>query len=252
MSPWLIPSPKENTPKKNMNDPQPLDKTKIRALCFDVDGTLSDTDDQFVENITRLLYPFRFLFPGRDPHPFARRVVMITETPANTLYGIPDKLGIDDELNALGNVIYQLGLGRSPSPFQLIEGVHRTLRICGKHYPLSIVSARGKRSTERFLSQFKLRDFFSAVTTAQTAEHTKPYPDPIRWAAQKMGVLPEECLMIGDTTVDITAACRAGAQSVGVLCGFGEEEELHKAGANLILNTTSDLPAHLFGSRPHP
>jgi phosphoglycolate phosphatase-like HAD superfamily hydrolase len=177
---------------------------------------------------------------------------MITETPANTLYGIPDQLGIDDELNALGNLIYQLGLGRSPSPFQLIEGVHRTLRICGKHYPLSIVSARGKRSTERFLSQFGLRDYFSAVATAHTAEHTKPYPDPIRWAAQKMGVLPEECLMIGDTTVDITAACRAGAQSVGVLCGFGEQEELHKAGANLILNTTSDLPANLFGSRPHP
>ncbi|MFO8036729.1 MAG: HAD family hydrolase [Anaerolineales bacterium] len=228
-----------------MTDPQALDLPRIRALCFDVDGTLSDTDDQFVENLVRLLYPLRFLFPNRNPRPFARRVVMFTETPANAIYGISDYLGIDGHLNALGNAIYKMGLGRSQAPFQLIAGIHSTLQICKERYPLAIVSARGRQSTERFISQFELRDFFQVVVTAQTTRHTKPFPDPIHWAASKMDVLPEECLMIGDTTVDITAARRAGAQSVGVLCGFGEEDELRKAGATLIIKTTSHLPTHL-------
>jgi phosphoglycolate phosphatase len=56
-----------------------------------------------------------------------------------------------------------------------------------------------------------------------------------------MGVKPEECLMIGDTTVDIRAGKAAGAQALGVLCGFGEEPELRQLGADLILNSTSDL-----------
>ena len=47
--------------------------------------------------------------------------------------------------------------------------------------------------------------------------------------------------MIGDTTMDIRCGKSAGAQTVGVLCGFGTERELLQAGANLILRTTSDL-----------
>ena len=56
-----------------------------------------------------------------------------------------------------------------------------------------------------------------------------------------MGVQPDECLMIGDTTVDIRAAQAAGAQSVGVLCGFGTEAELQRAGADLIIDSTASL-----------
>ena len=47
--------------------------------------------------------------------------------------------------------------------------------------------------------------------------------------------------MAGDTTVDIRAGKSAGAQTVGVLCGFGEEPELRRQGADLILPGTADL-----------
>ena len=79
-----------------------------------------------------------------------------------------------------------------------------------------------------------------------SAEHTKPYPDPILLAAKKMGVKPEECLMIGDTTVDMRAGKSAGAQTAGVLCGFGEKEELLRFGADVILETTSELANKLI------
>jgi len=47
--------------------------------------------------------------------------------------------------------------------------------------------------------------------------------------------------MIGDTVTDIQAGKRAGAQTVGVLCGFGEEKVLKHAGADLIIDNTPDL-----------
>jgi len=218
-----------------------LDCERIRGLCFDVDGTLNDTDDQFVLKLARWLHPFRFLFPKRDPKPFSRHMVMLTETPANFFFGLPDRLGIDDEIAAWRDSIYRKGLGKTQHPFSMIHGILEMLENLQQKYPMSIVSARGQRTTQIFLNQFDLGKYFCAVATAQTCEHTKPFADPILWAADKMGVAPENCLMIGDTTVDILAGKAAFAQTVGVLCGFGTQRELQKTGADLIINSTSDL-----------
>jgi phosphoglycolate phosphatase-like HAD superfamily hydrolase len=86
-----------------------------------------------------------------------------------------------------------------------------------------------------------VRKHFTAVIGSQTTRRMKPHPEPLLFAAREMGVRPEECLMIGDTTIDIRTGVAAGAQTVGVLCGFGTELELREAGAGLILPTTSDL-----------
>jgi HAD superfamily hydrolase (TIGR01549 family) len=222
-----------------------LDLSRIRALCFDVDGTLSDTDDQFVQKFEKLLTPFRFLLPEQNPRPLARKIVMFTEAPGNFLIGIPDKLRIDEELAAIGDFFFRRG-HKKPESFLLIPGVDETLNQLSPHYPMSVVSARGGRSTQIFLDQFRLSHYFQAVATAHTCEYTKPYPDPIVWAAKQMSVQPDECLMIGDTTVDIRAAKAAGAQSVGVLCGFGGEKELRNAGADVILESTAQLPGVLL------
>ena len=218
-----------------------LDIPRIKALCFDVDGTLSDTDDQFEQKIEKLLKPFKFLFRDQNPRPFARKIVMFTETPGNFLIGIPDKLRIDEELAAIGDFIFRKGHSQKSGGFLLIPDVRETLQKLQPHYPMSVVSARGGRSTQIFLDQYNLAPFFKAIATAHTCEYTKPYPDPILWTAEMMGVKPEECLMIGDTTVDIRAAKAAGAQSVGVLCGFGGKDELENAGADMILTSTADI-----------
>jgi phosphoglycolate phosphatase-like HAD superfamily hydrolase len=91
------------------------------------------------------------------------------------------------------------------------------------------------------LDQFDLRKYFRCIATAQTCQHTKPFPDPLLWAAQQMNVPIEACLMVGDTTVDMRAASAAGTQKVGVLCGFGEADELRKTGADMLLTNTSEL-----------
>jgi len=214
----------------------PLDLRRIKALCFDVDGTLSDTDDLYKQKVLRF-FP-KFLF--RDPDHAARRFVMWAEAPGNALLGLADTLGIDDEMVA---VIDWMSRHRrqSSKSFLLIEGVDSMLAQLKGKYPMSVVSARDEKGTLRFLDQFDLRKYFNVIVTGQSAEHTKPYPDPILFAAREMGVRPEECLMIGDTTVDMRAGKSAGAQTVGVLCGFGEEGELLRLGADVILKSTSEL-----------
>jgi HAD superfamily hydrolase (TIGR01509 family) len=213
-----------------------LDLSRVKALCFDVDGTLSDTDELYTQKVT-LFFP-RFLF--KDPARTARRFIMWIEAPGNALLGLADTLGIDDEMIA---VIHWLSLRRrySPKKFLLVHGVDEMLRQLHGRYPMAVISARDEAGTMAFLDQFDLVKYFDVVVTGLSAKHTKPYPDPILLAAQKMNVSPETCLMIGDTTVDIRAGKSAGAQTVGVLCGFGEEPELQKMGADLILGDTTKL-----------
>jgi phosphoglycolate phosphatase-like HAD superfamily hydrolase len=223
-----------------------LDVSRVQALCIDIDGTLSDTDDLFVQRLARWLAPASFLFPARNPLPFARRLVMATESPGNVLMGLPDRLGIDGFLARFTDGFYRLGLGSDSNPFLIIPGVQDALVLLKPRFPMSIVSTRGERTTRAFVEQFNLTHFFQCIVSAQTCRRTKPFPDPILYAAQQMGVPPEACLMIGDTTVDMRAGKAAGAQTVGVLCGFGEEAELLFAGADALLLTTAALPELLL------
>lgn len=219
-----------------------LDLPRIKALCFDVDGTLSDTDDQYAQKIVDLLP--RFLF--HNPMQTARRLIMWVEAPGNALLGFADTIDLDDEMVA---VIDWINRHRKHTlkKFLLVPGVDGMLAQIRGRYPMAVVSARDEKSTLRFLDQFDLCKYFDVIVTGLSAPHTKPYPDPILLAAQKMGVHPAQCLMIGDTTVDIRAGKSAGAQTVGVLCGFGEEPELKQLGADLILKSTSDLTGLLNG-----
>lgn len=213
-----------------------LDLNRIKALCFDVDGTLSDTDDLYAQKFLRFLP--RFLF--KDPDHTARRFVMWVEAPGNALLGLADQFGIDDEMIVIINWMSRHRKQQSKK-FLLVPGVDETLNQLYGRYPMSIVSARDEHGTMTFLEQYDLVKYFDMIVTGLSAAHTKPYPDPLLLAAQKMNVAPENCLMIGDTTVDIRAGKSAGAQTVGVLCGFGEEAELKKMGADVILADTTKL-----------
>jgi len=219
----------------------PFYVSRIRAICFDVDGTLSDTDDQMVTQFVNYLRPVNFLFRKQAPPLVARRMVMSLESPANFLMGIPDILGLDEPAARLFSGINRTIWRRRRKNFLLVSGVKEMLQNLSQRYPLAVVSARDAISTYTFLEQYDLVPFFKCIATAQTCLHTKPFPDPILWAARQMEVPPEVCLMVGDTSVDMRAGRAAGAQKVGVLCGFGERTELQKYGADLILSTTSEL-----------
>lgn len=217
-----------------------INTARIKAICFDIDGTLNDTDGQYVDHLLPWFSPFAFLFAGRDAHKAARRFVMWLEAPGNYMLGVPDILGIDHILAGMIERVNRFSK-KKMRVFQPIEGVIEMVARLADQYPLAVVSARSEETTREFLAHTGLDKYISVTVGALTVEHTKPFPDPILYAASKMGVSAEQCLMVGDTVVDIRAGRAAGAQTLGVLCGFGERWELEKANADAILETTSAL-----------
>ncbi|MBW8011227.1 MAG: HAD family hydrolase [Chloroflexi bacterium] len=219
----------------------PLDISRIRVLCFDIDGTLNDTDDQFVERVERVLKVFRFLLLEQDQHKASRRLVMWLEKPGNFVYGLPDRLGLDDDFSKIITWLHNQNLISRSTDFKIIPGSLETLDKLAQHFLLAVVTARDAYRTHAYVESLGIDRLFECVAHAQTCPRTKPFPDPILWVASKVGVAPRSCVMVGDTNIDMRAGKAAGAQTVGVLSGFGEREELQEAGADLILKSVAGL-----------
>ena len=226
------------TPRSSTPAPA-LDRSRIKALLFDVDGTLADSDDQMVQRLVNLLKPLHFLIPEPQALTFSRRLVMRLESPGNALLGLADRLHID---NLIAKFLDQRARRRaSHASYPVIPGVPQMLQTLSLRYPLAVVSARNALTTHAFLEHNALEPYFAVVVTSQTCPHTKPFPDPLLYAAHALSIPIQDCLMIGDTVVDVRAARAAGAQSLSVLCGFGTEKELRAAGTQAILPSTADL-----------
>ena len=220
-----------------------IDLSRVRGLLFDVDGTLSDTDDRLVDRIARYLDPVSWLFKSRDTHHFARLFVMTIETPANFMYSLADRLHLDKPLGKVYDRLSRKRHEKTPAHerFWIVPGVLEMLDHFYGHLSMGVISARDRRTTLHFLEHFDLMPYFDVIVTAQTCIHTKPFPDPVIYAVEKLGLRPDACVMIGDTIVDVRAGKAAGAQTIAVLCGFGGEDELKRAGADLIVPSTSDI-----------
>lgn len=218
---------------------------QIDAIFFDLDGTLMDTDDQAVASLASYLAPLSAFFPI-NPTSLARRLVMWAETPGNALMAFFDAIGLDDNVFAIGDTLRHWRGLHPRSGLPLIPDTDTTLRELSRRFRLAVVTTRGRRDAEAFLAQHNLAHLFELVVTRESTYRLKPHPEPIRFAAEKLGISPNHCVMVGDTVADIRSARAAGAWAVATLSGFGERDELERAGAHLVLESVAQL-----GEMPH-
>jgi HAD superfamily hydrolase (TIGR01549 family) len=222
-----------------------LDLARIKAICLDVDGTLRKTDEQYIARVNTLLRPVRWV-SRRNTEPMARSLVTRFEDPVNKLFTVAEKLHVHRPLHKLVDVANPWKRRRArPGYYLTVPHIEAALKKLSAYYPMAVISVRGTVSTTHFLKQTGIDAYFKVIASGQTARRSKPQPHQIYWIAERLKIKPSECLIVGDTTIDITAGVAAGAQTVGVLTGFGKEHELRGAGADLILPSLADLPSAL-------
>ena len=99
---------------------------------------------------------------------------------------------------------------------KLMENTKEVLKtIREKKIKIGLVTNTTKIRTMNELKFHKIRNLFDAVVTADDVEKPKPYPDPILKACEKLNVMPDEVMYIGDTKYDYKAGKSAGAFVVG-------------------------------------
>ena len=80
------------------------------------------------------------------------------------------------------------------------------------------------------LEHFNIAQFFEIVTGRENVQNPKPHPEPILITLEQMNYDKNlhDVWMIGDTKLDLIAANEANINSIGVLCGYGEEDEIRE------------------------
>jgi phosphoglycolate phosphatase-like HAD superfamily hydrolase len=211
---------------------------QIEAIFFDLDGTLVETDDIVVERWQWYLRPFF----GDNAHERARWLMMKMETPGNMLITLLDWLNLDRPLMGFTDKLRRRRGVYPAQEFRLIPGVEEMIVSLAPDYQLGLITTRSRYHIEQFLLRFPtIAPAFDVTIGLQDTRRLKPSPEPVLLAANKLQVRVDNCVMIGDTTVDVVSARRAEVWSIGVLCGFGERPELEKAGAHLIVKSTADI-----------
>jgi N-acetyl-D-muramate 6-phosphate phosphatase len=218
-----------------------FDTLRIRAILFDLDGTLADTDDLLVDRLAKRLFPYRALLPGKDSAGLARRLLMNADQPFNALYAWADRLYLDEAVALAAGLFPRRRRAQPPLSVPAVPGAVEAVRRLAGFYRVGIVTTRSARSAAAMVAALGLGDTVGVVASARSTLRIKPHPAPVRWAAARLGLEPQACLMVGDTAVDMLAGKAAGAQAVGVTCGFGDANELAHAGAQSVIGSPSDL-----------
>ena len=216
-------------------------RARTQAVLFDLDGTLIDTDDAFLEAWAGRLERWSRGLVGDDPRPLLRRILLAAEGPINAVISLLDAVGLDDNVFSIGDRLRRVRGLRTQGRFVAVDGVLETIRSLQASYRLGVVTTRSRVDALAFLRQFELQRLIEVVTTREDTWRLKPHPEPIRHTVSSLGLSPSQCVMVGDTAVDMVSAKEAGTFAVGVLCGFGERKDLLEAGADLILEKTAEL-----------
>ncbi len=171
----------------------------IKAVLFDFDGTLIDTN--------KLIF---------DSYRYAFRMVLnreIDDAEILTMYGRPLKslLEYGEPGEMLCKVYREYNETRHDDLAQAFpgacEGV-RMLKNMGKK--IGLVTSKRLELVQRGIDLIGLSGVFDVIVTPEDTAKTKPHPEPVLLGCQKLGVLPEEAIYVGDSIFDLEAGKGAG------------------------------------------
>lgn len=207
------------------------------AAILDIDGTLVDTNYQHALAWNEAFVQHGFVLPIWRIH---RLIGMGGDQLVAELIGEDGDAEHGDDIRAAEGALY-LGSIASVHPFdearQLIEDLSAGDRRC------VLASSAKAKEVDHYLDLLDARDLVEDWTTSDDVEHTKPEPDLVRAALDKLGT--DDAVMVGDTPWDIEAARRAGVETVAVMTGGFSRAELEEAGAAVVFASIQELRADL-------
>jgi len=124
----------------------------------------------------------------------------------------------------------------------LYPGVREGLdRLHAQDYVLGSVTNKVAQFTIPLLKDLGIYDDFAVVVAGDTLDKKKPDPAPLLFAAERMGVAPEDCLMVGDSISDVKAARAAGFQIVCMPYGYNHGNDIREANPDAVIDSLEDL-----------
>jgi HAD superfamily hydrolase (TIGR01509 family) len=211
----------------------------IRAVIFDVDGTLVDTNDLHTASWVEAFRRFGHEIP---PETVRRQMgkggdqLMPAVLPRDAF----ERQG--KEIAEYRGVLFMREYLPRAKAFPEVPALLRRVRAAGQRVVLA--SSSSAAEVERYKEIAGIADLIDDATTKDDAEHSKPSPDIFRAALDRIAPIPPgEAVAVGDSPFDAEAAAKLGLRTVGLLCGGFPEDELWAAGFVALYRDPVDLLA---------
>lgn len=202
---------------------------------LDIDGTLVDTNYHHAIAWFRAFRRHEITLPIWRIH---RHIGMGGDQLVPTLTDEETERELGDELREAESELY----------FELIDEV-RTMEgarelittLRASDHRVVFASSAKEKEVDHYLDLLDARDLVQAWTTSADVETTKPAPDLVHAALQKVGGQPEDAILIGDSPFDAKAAREADVPTLAVLTGGFSAQELYDAGAISVFRSVREL-----------
>ncbi len=221
-------------------------KLAVKSCLFDLDGTLLDTIPAIHYTVSLTLNDLQLpllekhfipLFAGDGVGKLLERTLkQVTGQPASA------------ELLAKAQERYlfhfKTGCMHEVAPYATMPELLQALKAKG--ISLAVVTNKPQTMAETNIHGFFGEELFDTIVGAREGLPRKPAPDGALLAARTLGVLPDECLYIGDTNTDMRTGTSAQMHICGALWGFRSREELEAFHPDFLAEHPIDILEHLI------
>lgn len=209
----------------------------MKAVIFDLDGTLVNTIDDLAAATNQALQKHGF-----PPKPLADFPMMVGNGIRKLLERALGEACTPDVLDTVQRdflEIYDQNCMNLSAPYAGMEEVVRRLKTDG--WRLMVVTNKPQAQAEKIARYYFGGDTFVSIYGNLEGRPAKPDPLTVHMAMQDAGCTAEETWFVGDSNVDVQTAHNAGLRCIGAVWGFRGEDELKRAGAEILARTPQDI-----------
>ena len=204
----------------------------LKLIMFDLDGTLVDTVQDITDSLNYALKP-----SGTKSLTIGDTMEMVGEGISRLI-----EKALPAEKRHLKNTVVKRFLGYySEHLTEKSRGyphVEETLKNL-TDFKKAVISNKREDLSKRLIEELGLAVYFDLIIGSDTAGERKPSAIPVLYIISKLGVSPEESIIVGDSNFDVEAGKKAGVKTVAVTYGYRHRELL--TGADYIIDDIREL-----------
>ncbi len=210
---------------------------KLSCVLFDLDGTLVDTAPDLIACLNKSLIKHGFEKVAYDkvrPYISYGAVMMIQQSIKNEDQIVQDKI-LDSMLS-----FYQDNIAEHSQFFPGMKETLNTIESLGLKW--GIVTNKRERFSLPLVAALNLNSRTACVISGDTTANSKPHPEPMLTACERIKVSPEECVYIGDALHDIDAGKNAKMKTLAAVYGYLKPDDNPSSwGADALIESPQQL-----------
>ncbi|MBU4246568.1 MAG: HAD family phosphatase [Nanoarchaeota archaeon] len=205
----------------------------IRAVIFDLDGTLIDALDGHVLTLNRAFAVKGY--PKQKPKEIYK---YYGETGEEIIRALLKKPSIDAEVEEIARLKREFYKETNGIYIKLLPGVAELIRMLhSKKIPLAVASSANRRGIDEALDKTGIAKYFSVIVSSDDVKNSKPNPEIFLKAAKALKIAPKKCLVFEDSLWGVMAAIAAEMKCIAVATGTATKADLKKLEPNLVIDS---------------